>query len=761
MIDLLHRAVLLLAGRCDGAVQQDAQGYNQSDTRFGHRLAGIPPEAWSAEMRRAAWHMLRKYGAQLARLGLDYRAIPEPANPARDLGADVVGVDESLMRHEARRAAYWAARESARPSPGHPWRTPSPPPAARRVEVLEDGRVRLRFPYDAALVQKVKSIPGARWNPEPADKSWTVPPTDVALPLLIDLITREGFTADNQEALLARLRECQAGVEARVAASAATDGDLTIPGFGLVPYPFQRAGALYALREKRVIIADEMGLGKTIEALMVLEAARAYPAVVVCPASVKLNWVREARRCLPKRNIVALESRPIRYPELYDILVLNYDVLVDRTTARPQADPERVADLRQREGLSLAAAKVQALADQGQQDEGPALRADLLRLHPKLRAVVLDEFHLVKNPKALRTKLAKKLTKDIEYRLALSGTPIVNRPEELLAPLQILDRLDDLGGYTKVRNRYAPLDLRTGRRGAAHLPELHRRIRALCYVRRRKSDVLAELPPIQYTTVPLEIDNRAEYESAARDVIAWLQVGVAKDRAFLASIAALQRAEQAERIRARQQEVAYRALQAEQLVRLNALKRLAARGKLAAAEEWIDLFLESEPKLVAFGHHVEIVQALAARYRAPSITGATPVVERQAAVDRFQTDPACLLIACNLQAGGVGITLTAASNVALLELPWTPAAVDQAVGRLHRIGQAESVMAWYLVGDRTIDLDIAALIDDKRGVVDAVTDGAAGEAETGILRALVSRLAGDAPVRAAAEAERQVADLWA
>ena len=130
-------------------------------------------------------------------------------------------------------------------------------------------------------------------------------------------------------------------------------------------------------------------------------------------------------------------------------------------------------------------------------------------------------------------------------------------------------------------------------------------------------------------------------------------------------------------------------------------------------------------------------------------------------MDRFQQDPRCALIACNLQAGGVGITLTAASNVALLELPWTPAAVDQAAGRLHRIGQAESVMVWYLVGDRTIDLDIAELIDAKRGVVDAVTDGAAAEAGApSILAALVSRLAGDAPVRASAAAEQRVAELW-
>lgn len=222
----------------------------------------------------------------------------------------------------------------------------------------------------------------------------------------------------------------------------------------------------------------------------------------------------------------------------------------------------------------------------------------------------------------------------------------------------------------------------------------------------------------------------------------WFGERAAEDVEFQESIADLPEAERRRRRTERRQQAEYRAAQAEHLTKIAALKRLAAQGKLEAACAWIDDFLESGEKLVVFAHHREIVDALAARYGCPTITGDTKPIQRQEAVDRFQTQDNVRLIAGNLQAMGVGLTLTAASNVAFLELAWTPAAHDQAEDRCHRIGQHDSVTAWYLLGEDTIDEPLAELIDGKRAVVGTATEGEIPEEElrSGIMAQLVAHI---------------------
>jgi hypothetical protein len=176
-----------------------------------------------------------------------------------------------------------------------------------------------------------------------------------------------------------------------------------------------------------------------------------------------------------------------------------------------------------------------------------------------------------------------------------------------------------------------------------------------------------------------------------------------------------------------------RAERARQLVKIEALKSTAARGKLEAVARWVEDFLESGEKLVLFGWHREIVDTLAERFGAPKITGDTSTEDRQAAVDCFQGNPDTRLLVCNVRAGGVGLTLTASSNVGFCELGWTPAEHDQAEDRCHRIGQRDSVNAWYLLAEDTIDTQIHALIEKKRAVVEAATEGVTETAGTDVL----------------------------
>jgi SWI/SNF-related matrix-associated actin-dependent regulator of chromatin subfamily A-like protein 1 len=462
---------------------------------------------------------------------------------------------------------------------------------------------------------------------------------------------------DRVRVVLAELRDEHDQASEIVDLSYAEDAALEDLGLGGELHPFQRAGVRYALERRRTFIADEQGLGKTVQALATLEADRAFPAVVICPASMKLTWERESRHWLPHRSVAVLDGRTgstwTAEAERAEIVVLNYDIL-----------------------------------------EAHAHRLEAR--YPK--ALILDESHYVKNPGARRTKVAMSLANHLPegaLRLALTGTPILNRPEELIAQLRVLGRLEDFGSGARLARRF---------RTAGSNDRLHWNLRARCYVRRTKKQVLPQLPSKRHDTVPVLLSNEQEYRLAESDVIAWLQTLPLDLGTIDAKVAA--------------------ALRAEQLVRLNSLRQLAANGKLPTALAWIADFLESGEPLVVFAEHIAIQQAVLKRFpNAVHILGADTSHRRQAAVDAFQREDGPQLMVCSMRAASQGITLTRASNVAFLELDWTPARHDQAEDRLHRIGQESAVTAWYLLAPDTIDETMAELLERKRSLIDAVTDG--------------------------------------
>jgi SWI/SNF-related matrix-associated actin-dependent regulator of chromatin subfamily A-like protein 1 len=184
------------------------------------------------------------------------------------------------------------------------------------------------------------------------------------------------------------------------------------------------------------------------------------------------------------------------------------------------------------------------------------------------------------------------------------------------------------------------------------------------------------------------------------------------------------------------------ALRAERLAQLNALRRLASQGKGNAALGWIEDFLASDEPLVVFAGHRAMQDRLVERFPdALHLLGRDSITAREAAVQGFQAGESQLLV-CATRVAGQGITLTRASNVAFLDLEWTPAMHDQAEDRCHRIGQHDAVTAWYLLAAKTIDETMLELIERKRRVVDAVTDGRSQQEEAvmdGVVRALRGR----------------------
>jgi len=332
------------------------------------------------------------------------------------------------------------------------------------------------------------------------------------------------------------------------------------------------------------------------------------------------------------------------------------------------------------------------------------------------KALVLDESHYVKNPRAKRTQAVRRLANSLPpdaLKLALTGTPVMNHPDELIAQLRIIGRLEDFGSGARFSRRF---------QGAGAEERIHWHLRRRCFVRRLKADVLPQLPAKRQVVVPVALDNEAEYRLAERDVVAWLREQPLELSELEAKVQAT--------------------LRAERLAQLNALKRLAARGKLPAALAWIDDFLASDEPLVVFTGNREVQQRVVQRFPdALHILGDDSVERRQEAVEAFQRPDGPQLLLAATRVGGQGITLTRASNVAFLDLEWTPAMHDQAEDRLHRIGQRDAVTAWYLLAAETIDETMIELIGRKRGIVGAVTDGRRDDSEA-LVASVVRELRG-------------------
>ena len=417
-------------------------------------------------------------------------------------------------------------------------------------------------------------------------------------------------------------------------------------------YPYQQEG-VKRIKEfgGRVLLADDMGLGKTIQALTYLQQTpKAKPAIVVCPASVKFVWEQEATLAGYKQIKVLNGQTPSKIPTDMDLVILNYDIL---------------------------------------QHWLPILKQF------KAKTIIFDEAHFLKNIRSKRYAAAKQLSKRIPYILALSGTPITNRPAEFWPVLNML-RPKFYPAFWPFAETYC--NLKKGYwgwdwSGATNIDDLNKNLIEQVMIRRRKEDVLKDLPAKQRRVVPCELEHPSEYKKAVTDF--------------------------------RQQLNSQGGQSAVGLVMVGSLLRLAAELKIKAMVRWIDEHLEStDGKLVVFAKHHKIIDALREKcqYKSVQLDGRMSQKEREASVMEFQHSNIRLFIG-NIQAAGVGITLTAASTVAFAELDWVPGNMMQAEDRCHRIGQKSTVWVNYLIAKNTIEESVCRVLRKKQDVVSRTVDG--------------------------------------
>lgn len=578
---------------------------------------------------------------------------------------------------------------------------------AKNVIFDKDAAVAIiNFPYDRKIVDEVKRIFSRKFDP--VNKCWKVDISESSGKDLISFINKYDFYVDvedkdyiqnildrNRREEIEKFKAQQTNIED----SQAHDADVEVKGLKKVLRPFQKAGVKYLTANKKVILGDDMGLGKTIQSLATVHHVNSYPCLTVCPDTLKYNWHREWNSWVDK-NVKILHSNS----DPKEILTDDVDVVVCNFSTQRKFEKELIAF--------------------------------------KFKSFILDESHSFKNEKALRTISINNIINcsNAEYVLELTGTVVTNRPYELISQLKIINRLEsDFGGFWNFVNRYCdPQNNGYGYsfKGATNIPELHEKLRKTCYIRREAQEVLDELPERESTVITLDITNRAQYSKAERNLISHIQELNTTDeelKIYLKEINPKITAKNVDehfasldRDQVKGSYLAYKqdkAEKAEHLVTINELRKISAQGKYKQIIEWTENFLESGRKLILFGIHKDLIKKVAAHFDCNYITGDVPTMQRQEIVDDFQENPDTKLLVMNINTGGLGLTLTAASDLAFMEFEWTPGQMDQAAARIYRMGQKNHCNMYYLVGLDTIDLDFIDLVDAKREVTDGINKG--------------------------------------
>lgn len=530
--------------------------------------------------------------------------------------------------------------------------------------------------YRQQVVDKLKSSVSIRWWDKQTG-AWLIPATNKCKAELDQLTYYVRHFEPVQWGTVAQL-QTEEDVAFQIPEMPELDGD---HGLKVQPYPYQLQGIARGLQLKRFINGDDMGLGKSLESIATINKADAFPCLVICPNVVKINWQREWHKFTDKKAMVLTDSVRDSWPFFWQtgmnqVFIVNYESLRKYFVRRiTKAEKWTLKDVEFHNTIKL------------------------------FKSVIIDESHKVKSTATQQTKFCKGIASGKEYIILLTGTPVVNKPKDLVAQLGIMDRMIDMGGWKGFMLRYC-----SGPNQASNLKELNYRLWKHCFFRREKSKVLTQLPDKVRQIVSCEITNRKEYMDAERDLIDYLK-----------------------RYKEADDEKIQKSLKGEVMVRIGILKDITARGKLKEVIDFMKDFRENGKKIILFCNLHEIVDRLMIAFpSAVCVTGRQNMQEKQASVDAFQKNPKTDVIICSIKAASAGITLTAASDVAFIELPWTYADCDQAESRAHRIGQKDSVNCYYLLGRRTIDQKLYRIIEEKKHISNAVL-GAEDNIQTNIV----------------------------
>ena len=431
-----------------------------------------------------------------------------------------------------------------------------------------------------------------------------------------------------------------------------------------------------------------VGLGKTFESIMYAETTNSFPCLVVVPASVKYNWKEKWEEIVgTKRDVAVIESSPKKSnPNRWDaeVVIINYDIIGKK------------------------------------QGRGATVKFEEL-IKTNWSMIIFDEAHFLKEKSSQRAMAAKKITSgDMKIQM-LTGTAVMSRPVELWNLLVLAKREKQIakdwmqfitrycGGY---RGKFGWVT-----DGATNTIELNRKLREVCYIRREKRDVLSELPDVTKQVIQMPITNKTKIKRALNDLIDYIKEtkGV---------------------------ESAEKAQEAEHLVALQVLRKLAIEGKLKAIEGYLrDWKVSENGKLLIFGIHRETLDYLSTKFKSMLIAGGVSSIKKQEIVKTWIDNDDMFLFA-NIQSAGTGVDglQKVCSNMLILELPWRPSDLTQTIGRLDRSGQKNSPTITFMLSDETIDSEMWDMLSAKEQVTEAVNKGIDIRKQTSGLKSVLRKI---------------------
>ena len=517
---------------------------------------------------------------------------------------------------------------------------------------LERGVLKVKCHYDQREI--AKSVPGWSWNPN--TKTWDFPAKAITVRQLVEAFEEE---VDLERSVYDLKEERPVEV----------DQDFL--------FDFQKDGAQFLVDHERVLLADEMGLGKTVQAISACQARQGFPVLVLCPNTLKWTWSREIQKWAPEATIQIVDGGPTaRQDQLSsnaDYVIVNLELLTyDRKSSgknRPWSEDVK------------------------------------LLLRRKWNTVILDEAHRVKNRKAQVTKAAKLITKKTDHVYLLTGTPILNRVEELWSLLNILYP-KQFSSYWKFVEKFCYVfhdryGYQVGDVRENMLPDLKRILEPIV-LRRLKTEVLKDLPgmlPVKRVWVGLEGEQRRIYEEMAEEMYTKLESGETVSAAVV-------------------------------IAQITRLKQITIDENLMVADKNVPLsgakvdalfdFLETcgDEKVVIFSQFSRVLDRLELvcqqkKIQYEKLTGKVTGSDREAAVEEFQTNSDCRLFLCGMKSGGMGITLTASHIAVFLDKFWSPTMNWQAQERLDRIGQTEKVTIVEFLAAQTVEEGIETMLAGK------------------------------------------------
>jgi hypothetical protein len=458
-------------------------------------------------------------------------------------------------------------------------------------------------------------------------------------------------------------------------------------GRELMPHQTQVVAAT-AAGHRTFLLADEPGLGKTAQALLAARAADAYPLLVVVPNVVKTNWAHEVGLWTPERRATVVHGDGERVDGFADVVIVNYEIL-DR-------------------------------------------HAGWLGEHG-FRGMVVDEAHFIKNKRSQRSQHVLSIAEKIRERaarpllMALTGTPLINDIEDFRAIWQYLGWIDDEKPLGRLMTALDDIGLTPADRGFS--AAARQCVIDMGIVRRRKVDVVADIPARRVADLLVELDGaagRSIREAEAALVERLLQRYRSALEARETGLTLGTDHQIARRVAAAELKDSSGKAKGENVF---SMVRRIGQAKAAPAADYAAQLARNVGKVVFFAKHVDVMdhaeQAFADRgIKYASIRGDQTTRQRDKNVKAFVEDPEVQIVVCSLTAAGVGLNLQVASNLVLAELSWTDAEQTQAIDRIHRIGQSEPVTAWRVIAAQTVDSRIAELIDSKSGLAARALDGA-------------------------------------